>query len=247
MPLPLKIAVCEDSYEDAARLSALIGQSGLPAKTESFSSGEAFLAAFSKGKYHLIFLDIYMGGINGIETAENIRETDKNVMLAFTTRSLDHTLESYRLNAYKYLVKPADSAEVAETLELALAKRERLSADVLTVPAGGETMKIPFDELYYAEVYDHKCFLHTDTGTLGINIALDELDRLLPPPRFLRCHQSYVVNLDYVKNIEYVDGSGNAFIMANGGRAYIRVKEFRKMKTAYEQRLFQRAREGRYR
>jgi DNA-binding LytR/AlgR family response regulator len=246
LPLPLKIAVCEDLRNDAARLSALIGHSGLPAKTESFSSGEAFLEVFARGKYHLVFLDIFMGGVTGIETAEKIREIDKNVTLAFTTSSLDHTFESYRLNAYKYLVKPVDAADVAETLELALAKRERLSADVLTVPVDGEAVKIPFDEVHYAEVYDHKCFIHTDTETLKINITLAELNRLLTPPRFLRCHHSYIVNLDYVKDIEYVDGSGNAFIMASGSRAYIRVKEFGRMKTAYEQRLFQRAREGRY-
>jgi DNA-binding LytR/AlgR family response regulator len=244
MPFPLKIAVCEDLPEDAARLAALIEQSGVPVRTERFESGEAFLETFAKGKYHLIFLDVYMGGMTGVDTAGKIREKDKNVMLAFTTTSLDHMPDGYRLNAYKYIVKPANAADVSEAVELALARRERMSAEVLTVPAGGETVKIPFDEIYYAEVYDHRCFVHTDTETPGVSVTLDELTRLLPPPRFLRCHQSYIVNLDYVKTIEYVMESGNAFIMANGEKAYIRVKEFSKMKAAFESYLFKSAREG---
>lgn len=117
------IAICEDTPADAQLLLSYISDSGIAGRCESFSSGEALLEAFRPGKYDLIFLDIYMGGMKGVDAAAEIRKADRTVTLAFTTTSTEHTLESYRLKAAGYLEKPVKREDVREMLSLVLAKR----------------------------------------------------------------------------------------------------------------------------
>ena len=233
MKPPLKIAICEDVAEDVGRLTSLIESCEYATNIESFQNGEEFVTSFTKGQYDLVFLDIYMDGINGVDVAESIRRTDRRVVIIFTTKSEDFTKESYRLNAYKYLVKPLTPAEVSNALELARLKRDKGMNDVYTIIVDGRVIKIPFDDVYYADVHGYKSLLHTPDGAIEVNASIDSIEKLMPPPRFLRCHRSFVVNLDYVKGID--DGD---FIMTNGDRAYIRVKAFRKMKAAYEDYLY---------
>jgi CheY-like chemotaxis protein len=95
----LRIAVCEDDPDDAAFLDDLIEKSGILSECHAFAGGEELLASFGAGRYDLIFMDIYMEGMQGIETVEAIRQTDRNVVIAFITSSLDHALEGFRLNA----------------------------------------------------------------------------------------------------------------------------------------------------
>jgi DNA-binding LytR/AlgR family response regulator len=223
--------------EDSGRLASFIKDSEYTASIDCFRSGEEFLASFTSGWYDLIFLDVYMGGINGVDVAEVIRRTDFRVVIIFTTTSEDFTKESYRLNAYKYLVKPFSPADVTDALELARLKRDKVISDVYTIIVDGKAVKIPLDDIYYADVHGYKSLLHVTDGIIEVNTTIDNLEKLLPPPRFLRCHRSFVVNLDYVKGID--DGD---FVMVNGDKAYIRVKDFRKIKTAYESYLYDEAR-----
>ncbi|MEG1577977.1 MAG: response regulator, partial [Oscillospiraceae bacterium] len=83
----LQIAVCEDLLEEQQRLLTMIEKSGIPASCTTFESGEAFLQDYRAGKYDLIFMDIYMAGITGIETVTAIREIDEAVPIAFVTTS----------------------------------------------------------------------------------------------------------------------------------------------------------------
>ena len=238
MKTPLKIAVCEDFGEDAAQLVSLIENNGCPARTVHFESGGEFLKTFQKGRYDLVFLDIYMSGMTGVDVAEAIRETDGRVVIIFTTTSEDFTREGYRLNAYKYLLKPVTASDVADALELAQLKRDKALGDTCTVVAGSGAVEIPLYELYYAEVFNYRCLLHTKGGRIETNTSIDNLEKLLPRPRFLRCHRSYIVNLDHVKE---VNAQGD-FVMASGDLALVRVRDRKRMKAAYEDYLFAEAR-----
>ncbi len=101
MELPLQIAICEDLPEELARLRGILEQSKISHEIEYFASGETFLAGFQLHRYDLIFMDIYMGGMTGIETAAEVRKIDSKVAIVFTTSSLEYALESYRLGAMK--------------------------------------------------------------------------------------------------------------------------------------------------
>lgn len=188
MDTPLQIAICEDTPADAELLVSLIAGSGVAARREVFSSGEALLAAFAPGKYDLIILDIYMDGIKGVETAAEIRRSDRTVTLAFTTTSTEHALEGYRLKAAGYLEKPVRREEVKEALSLALSKR---GADAyITLLTEGTNRSLSVESILFFEQQNHAVTVHTRAETLRASqkVNLDHLERRLPA-HFLRCHR----------------------------------------------------------
>lgn len=237
---PLHIALCEDTQSDRELLERQLAESGFAVEYESFSSGEELLLAFLPGKYDVIFLDIYMDGIKGVEAAAKIRKTDRTVTLVFTTTSTEHTLESYRLKASSYLEKPVKSEDVREVLELVLAKRD--STAYVSLLIEGVNRKLPLESILYFEHKGHAVFIRTHAETLRTSqtVKLKDIEPLLPNC-FFRCHHSYIANLRYVRS---VDQELKVFEMQNGDKVHIRHSSFSKSVKAYEEYLFSRARGG---
>lgn len=236
---PLKVAVCEDLQSDAELLKTLVKQSGIDVCCAAFESAEDLLNSFAGGRYDLIFMDIYMRGMNGVEAVKAIREVDENVTIAFATSSLDHTLESYRLKALRYLEKPLLAADVKETLEFALLRRDTRPCVSLLI--GGKHLDIPIDDIIFFEHRNHAVEVHTEAGVLKTSqsVRLDDIETRLPSPPFYRCLKSFLVNLSYVRKI---DEELRTFVMKNGEQAYIRQNLMKKMKNAYEDYLYAAAR-----
>lgn len=241
MDKSLRIAICEDFAEDAEHLRNCIEQGGIGAGCRIFSSGEDLLASFSAGLYDVIFMDIYMNGMDGVEVVRKIRETDENAVIAFTTTSPDHTLESYRLGVLKYLEKPVTKKDVAATMEMALLKRK--SASYISLLIDGKQREISIDSILYFEQQNHAVTVNLTYGVLRTSqtVKLNDIEAQLPSPPFLRCHHSYIANISYVQNL---DRELKTFTMKNGDKVYIRRQDLKKAKDAYENYLFQTARSG---
>lgn len=236
----LQIAVCEDLDTDAVLLTQQITGSGIPAEISRFESGEALLAAKPAGRFDLIFLDIYMKGITGIEAAHTLRRTDEDCGIVFTTTSEAHLAEAFDVGAEQYLVKPVQREKLLKLLRsrVEYVRRSRKSC---TVNIRGHRAEIPFDRIYYIEVYGHNCQIHTSDGVLetGSSMTIDDFLSLLPVPRFLRCHKSYIVNMSYVRDIS------RDFIMKNGHTVYIRRGDVKKCAAALDRwRLYEAGRES---
>lgn len=191
----LQIALCEDSDADASLLQGYVEQGGIPLRCERFKSGEALLRSFHPERYDLVFMDICMKGMRGIEIVEEIRKTDENVVIAFTTSSPDYTRESYRLGALKYLDKPVKAKDVKEALELALLKRRSRAYVKLLI--SGKHRDIPLDSIHYFEQCDHIVKIHMSGGFLQTSqtVRMNSIEIELPSPPFYRCHHSFIVNL----------------------------------------------------
>jgi DNA-binding LytR/AlgR family response regulator len=178
-----------------------------------------------------------MGELSGVETAEMIRTQDTDVVIVFTTTSEDFTREGYRLNAYKYMIKPVIRMDVKESLELALVKRDRNFEANLEIISEGRAVSIPFNSIEYVESRDSRSYIKTACGEEYSTItSLDSLETLLNPPRFLRSHRAFIVNLDHVDDID------DDFIMDNGDIAYIRVKDHKRIKNKYDDYIFSKIR-----
>ena len=125
---PLRVAVCEDQTAERELLEDMLDRCAVGTAVTPFPSGEALLAAYHSGDFDLLLMDIYMGGISGIETVERVRQADETVPVAFLTSSPDHAMESYRLSALMYLEKPVRQEKLEEMLELARLKRDNIPA-----------------------------------------------------------------------------------------------------------------------
>ncbi len=241
MNVPLRIAICEDQVEDASYLLNIIKKGHLPISCNIFTSGDDLLENFYLARYDIIFLDIYMPEMEGIEVANMIREQDNTVVLAFTTTSTDHTLESYRLGALKYLEKPVKAKEVYEILDLAYLKKIHVPS--ISILIGGKLEYIPTDTILYFEHQNHKVLIHTLWETLYTSqtVKISSIETKLPCPPFLRCHHSFIVNL---KHVAKLDKDLRVFIMANGGTVHIRRQDIKQATKAYEDELFNMTRGG---
>ena len=225
----LRIAICEDMDADAAYLHSLIENSGVAAHVSSFESGEAFLASRPAGRFDLIFFDVYMDGISGVEAARLLRETDEDCGVVFTTTSEEHRPEAFDVGAEQYLVKPVDREKLYKLLKKRLSRRRRKTCPV---NAKGQRVDIPHDHIYYVEVRNHNCLVYTVSGVIetGSTMTIEDFMPLLPPPRFMRCHRSYIVNLSYVQNVN------RDFVMKNGHLVYIRRSDLARCRQ-YEREL----------
>ena len=212
----LRIAICEDLDRDAEHLRSLIESSGYDAEIARFSSGEAFVSSRPAGRFDLVFVDIYMGGMSGIGATRILREMDEDCGVVFTTTSREHMAEAFEVDAEQYLTKPVDRDRLERVLRkrLSLSKQKR---DTCPVNVKGQRLDVPHDNIYYVEVFNHRCLVHTASGVIdtGTTMAIEDFAALLPPPRFMRCHNSYIVNLSYV------DSVGRDFKMKNGNTVYI--------------------------
>ena len=113
----MNIAIVDDRKTDSDRLVGFIDTYAEQHRLQwgamdRFSSGEEFLGAFTAGKYDLIFLDIYMDGITGMETAKRIRRADHGCRIIFITTSPEFAVESYDVSASFYLLKPIEKKKV---------------------------------------------------------------------------------------------------------------------------------------
>lgn len=239
---PLRIAICEDRDADSRLLLNCIRESGFNTKCEVFESGEEFYEKFKPGLFHLIFLDIYMGNISGLDMAAKIREADSYVMLAFTTTSRDHAFEVQRYHSLLYIEKPVPQEMVVHTLSIAVAMQQMAAQEVLTISCANRSkLDIRYGDIRYVEVKNKRCILHLPMGVTAetaTTYSIDRLETILPQPRFCRTHRSYIVNFAYVEYPNETD-----FIMRGGGIAYITQKERGRIMKAYDEYLFSRARE----
>ncbi|GHU62431.1 DNA-binding response regulator [Clostridia bacterium] len=226
----LRIGIVEDIKADAERLRLLTDESEFPAVVHIYRDPGSFLQAFVPDFFHLIFLDIYMEGEEtpyGVELAKKIRKWDENVRIVFTTSSLDHALDGYAVKASQYLVKPVQKEDV-DAMLLNAAKYWEAQNDSITVTLNRQQTSIRTNEILYIEVLGKQSVIHMLTQNISLYIALDELEKQLKSPPFLRCHRSFIVNLDHVTGID------RDFTVSNGDTVYIRRQDTWKMKKAYQ-------------
>ena len=206
------IAICDDLESERVGLARMVqsyaNQHGLSVRLQLFPSGESLLAALrSAASIHLLFLDIYMPGLSGVETAKQIRASGSAMSIVFATTSQDHGLDSFEVRASDYLVKPFQEEDVAASLDWFFSHIPE-PLRLLSVYSEGEWQQIPLASISYIDVYGHQSRIHFDRGTIAARRGLDDLEAAVDSRDFLRCHRSFLVNLNYVEGIE-----GNDFRM----------------------------------
>ncbi|MDR2559799.1 MAG: LytTR family DNA-binding domain-containing protein [Oscillospiraceae bacterium] len=238
----MKVILCEDVAECRETLYSHIKkyftQNNCHPEISVYETGEALLAdSYALRSAGIAFLDIYMPGINGVDVARKIRETNEDMVFTFTTSSLDHGLDSYAVEALQYLVKPVGYAEVERVLNKCM-KLFSDSFKAIEVLSGRLTVRIPLRDIMYIEKFDHTCYIHTPMETIKNYRSLNELEREFAGEPFLRTHRSFIVNMRYIEDI-----AANEFIMTNGAVVSIRKNNKLAIKQAYRDYLFKHSRE----
>ena len=216
----MKIAICENEEADSEAICAILNkyfdQNGYTGQISVYESGESLLTDFTPGFFDVIFLDIYMDGITGIETAKRIRSIDPTCALVFITTSRDHCLEGFSVRASAYVVKPIREKEM-QTALLQCREIFMKNARYIMIRTERTDIKIPLNKIYYAEIYYKSALFHTEQGEHKTRMTMDEIERELGGKPFYRCHQSFIVNINYIESM-----TASEILMRNGAVVPIR-------------------------
>lgn len=206
----IHIAVCDDDNAVLEKLEQFLdrycAERRLKIERTAFCSPLELMASIERGtRYDILLLDVLMPGENGIETAAEIRSYDSNVKIIFLTSSAEFAVESYTVDAYYYQLKPIELTRFFELMDAVLSACERERTNGLILRCKNGITRIEARQVEYCEVIHRTLFIHLTNGRVLEKIgSLDELsDQLMPLGSFLRPHRSYLVNLEYVKNLSY--------------------------------------------
>lgn len=234
----MRVAVVDDNARDRAwltgELEKLLARRGLEGTVTAFSEGGDFLEAARAERFTLAFLDVYMEGMDGVETARALRRFDRECLLVLSTSSRDHALEGYRVQAVQYLVKPYGLAE----LEALFAQLERLlprPERYVELRAGRQAVRVRLEELLWAEHFQHQVRVHTaGGGEVSSRLTFREFTELLNgDPRFFVCGRGVLVNLDRA-----ADFDGRDFRLEDGTQVPVSRDLSGAARSAFGARLF---------
>lgn len=205
----MRIAYCEDEAAQAKLVRSMIMQWAESRRTAAevvlFESAEEFLFKNDDYPYDIVFLDIAMRQMNGIELARAIRKKDKKLPIAFLTADKTFAIEGYEVRAVRYLLKPVTTERLCSLLDELLAEQEEDTLDTvcITVEEKGVNRKLAESSICYIEVLGHYTQLHlNDDSAVRIKESLAAVVEMLHKRElFVKCHRSFVVNLAYVEKI----------------------------------------------
>lgn len=221
----IRIGICDDERYMSDRIRAMVSRFFHPQNIEiiilQFSSGEELLK-YNK-KIDILFLDIQMKGIDGMETARKLRRRKFKGFLIFITVLKEMVFQSFEVQPYDYLVKPIEEQHFQKLMERLLGSM-RNARENLLIQKGYESRIIPIGDIIFCEIIDRKIYLHlVSSEVVDYYDRIENLEKKLNDG-FFRCHRSYLIHLKYLKSYK----NGTAY-MENGREipvSRLRSKEF---------------------
>lgn len=214
----IKMAFCDDDLSVLKELSILVDRYRVERNQNivyaAFQSPLELLAEVERGnRLDIIFLDVLMPGQNGISVAREIRRYDTSVKIIYLTSSAEYAVDSYDVGAYFYQLKPIWQESFYRLMDSVIPECRKGAENSLILRCKDGIARVELDKLQYCEVMSRTLLLHIDGGKVVDSTGkLDELcEQLKEYECFVRCHRSYLVNLDYVQNI-----SNKGIIMTDG-------------------------------
>lgn len=166
-----------------------------------FKSAEEVIEAIEHDEFQvdLLLLDIHMPDKNGLNLAEYIRGNQIDVDIIFITVSSEHVFDGYIYQAFTYLLKPLEYPRIKEEVKRYMALKNE-TQDCLHININGRSEKIFLNQVFYISAQGRKVFFHKRDGELSAYAKLNDLEETLGECGFIRCHQSYLINMKFVQS-----------------------------------------------
>lgn len=197
----LMIAVCDDEIRECLhftrQIQTIMQELTIPCIIKQYNSGPKLLQAIEE--FDIIFLDIIMCGMDGMETAKKLRQYAPDKLLIFISSSRQYVFDAFTVEAFEYLVKPIDDVKLRQTLLRCSAKLTRQSDDYILVNKDRQTRKLFLDEIRYFEIRGRLIESHGKGTPFSWYEQIGILETALSGKDFFRCHKSYLINLKYVE------------------------------------------------
>lgn len=233
----MKFAVIDDSTTDSVLLTkyilAYLQTQTMEADVLVYPNGQEFLDDFTAGKFSVIFLDIYMEKMDGMSVAYQIRTVDKESLLIFVTNSDIHAIESFRVRAFYYLLKPYSMEIFEEMMNLC---RNKLSKDsrYIEVKENRTVVRVFLRDILYADMDGHYIQLHTKEQIIRSRMQFTKFVDYFQSERcFIMCYRNILVNMEMIETV-----CDHDFLLKNGEKIPIQSDRLSKVRQHFADYLF---------
>jgi DNA-binding LytR/AlgR family response regulator len=248
----IRVLIAEDEKPAREELKYLLSRNGLMRVIGEAENGRQAVDRCAALAPDLVFMDIEMPVMNGIEAAEIIVGQGKKTRIVFVTAYNEYAIKAFELRAVDYLLKPVTAQRLSETISrfsgdaagggdkaafmelLKEMKNQRVGGrGKITLYKDGSLIPLDLEEIVYIAVEGRNAFLITRGGRFETNYTLTEIACQLHARNFFQCHRSFIINMDYIDRIDY--WFNNTFLVTMKGfkekipvsRSH--VKEFREI------------------
>jgi len=215
----IRIAIVEDCKEDAEILESFLGRYESEEKTSfaltHYKSGVAFLENYH-GDQDIIFMDIDLPGMNGLDVSRQLREKDETVVLVFLTNLAKYAIKGYAVNAFDFIAKPITYYSFSTMLRRAITRASLESKDEVMINSSGSLLRLPLISISYVEVFSHQVIYHTDNGDYSEWRSLSSIEANFLSHGFAKGSSSYLINLRRIKAL-----TGEKVTLSDGKVIYI--------------------------
>ena len=232
-----RIAICDDEEIFRKNIYGIImkymDENGCPCEVDEFASGKDFISlGINMAKYEIVFLDINMDEIDGLETAQEIRKVSSDIFIVFVTAFVNYAVQGYSVNAIRYILKNNENMTdlIFECID-AISKAMKLTVQKKEFKFNEGIKNVPLELLLYIESKLHKLEFYIMEDRLNKYLLygkLDEDEKELEDKAFLRIHQSYLVNMKHVVGINRYEA-----LLNNGIRLKISKDRYKSVKEKF--------------
>lgn len=223
----VNIAICDDEELIREQMKELIQSQHIKCQIDDFDSGAELLAA---GQFDIIFLDIHMDGMNGMETAKALKAREDPAVLVFITGLKEYVFDAFDVSAFHYLLKPVREEKFAAVFASAIEearKRNKNKTEYLLIRTRSRCTKVLQPQILYIESRGRKALVHTIREVVEMYATMIRLEELLCED-FFRCHRSYYVNLAHIRGY-----NSNSLTLSNGEDIYLAKEKYQEFVKTY--------------
>lgn len=201
----LRIAIVEDSQQDADLLATHLQrygrENGIGIETLHFPNAALFLQQY-RGDFGIVFMDIDMPALNGMNAARSLRQIDSGVLLIFVTALARFAVNGYEVDAFDFIVKPVQYNFFAAKMNRAIKKLSASDRTKLLIRSGERSVRIYADEIIFVDIFNHVLSFHTQREVIATRGTIRDAMEVLQDDCFTMCNKSCIVNLNHVQRVE---------------------------------------------
>ena len=203
----IRIAICDD--QDVFReiikekICRVWRNENIKIEIDCYKSGDDLIKTLKKDNfvYDILFLDILMNEIDGIETAKEIRKFDNRMQIIFCTSFSEYILQGYEVEAIGYFIKGEDDTRLREILKRAIEKINRIYDEYILINLKNSIRTIYLKDIEFIEISNRTLSIHTTNEIIDFNGKMQEMLDKLKDKNFILTHRSYLVNISKIKDI----------------------------------------------
>lgn len=219
----LRIAVVANDGNASDQMQTFIRRyarsEGLEVFLDEFDHADKFLTQY-KPIYDIVFMEIELPRLNGMDAAKRLRNMDSNVVLIFVTAFARYAIRGYEVDALDFVLKPLNYYAFSLKLERAIQRVRQRSGKQIALKTSNGVRCLEIRQIFYLETKSRMLYYHTSTGVYSVRGSLQSAEQMLMEYSFAKCNQCYLVNLQHVTDVrdDYVVVAGTKLEISRRNR-----------------------------